>query len=174
MVPTPFLWANPVAWVKKKHQLVLAWGQCLTVWQDLCTLRGVSQPRTLSAPSPLQNTHTHTITHIYMYTHIRWGHRCVHCICTRFFSCLVCWFYLITRKVEKKNSNPDLCEASQTKLFTCACRMSEMKDFDQREFFSFSFVVELCGKLMILMTTYQIFISNYGKIFLYHHVGKNI
>ena len=80
----------------------------------------------------------------------------------------------IGRKVEKKKiSNPELCEASQTKLFTCACRVSEIKDFDQREFFSFSFVVELYGKLVILMTTYQIFISNYGKIFyIYHHVGK--
>ena len=45
----------------------------LTVWQDLCTLSGVSQPRTLSAPLPLQ--HTHTITHIYMYTHM---HRHTH------------------------------------------------------------------------------------------------
>ena len=41
--------------------------------------------------------------------------------------------------------------------------MSEIKDYDQREFFSF--IVELCGKLVILMTTYQIFISNYGKDF---------
>ena len=52
--------------------------------------------------------------------------------------------------------------------------MSEIKDFDQSEFFSFSFVVELCGKLVILMTTYQIFISNYGKKNLYHHVGEKI
>ena len=50
--------------------------------------------------------------------------------------------------------------------------MSEIKDFDQREFFSFSFVVELCVKLVILMTTYQIFISNYGKKNLYHLVGE--
>ena len=71
---------------------------------------------------------------------------------------------LITRKVEKMISNSELCEASQTKLFTCACRMSEIKDFDQR-IFSFSFIVELYGKLVILMTTYQIFISNYGKNF---------
>ena len=60
---------------------------------------------------------------------------------------------------KKKISNPELCEASQTKLFTGACRMSEIKDFDRRKFFSFSFVVELCRKLV---TTY---ISNYGKNF---------
>ena len=77
-----------------------------------------------------------------------------------FFFCFPCGWSKESRK--KKISNPELCEASQTKLFTCACRMSEIKDFDQREFFSFSFVV---GKLVILMTTYQIFISNYGKKF---------
>ena len=42
--------------------------------------------------------------------------------------------------------------------------MSEIKDYDQREFFSF--IVELCGKLVILMTTYQIFVSNCGKNFI--------
>ena len=65
------------------------------------------------------------------------------------------------KKIQTQSS-----EASQTKLFTCACRMSEIKGFDQREFFSFSFVVELCGKLVNLMTTYQILISNYGKNFI--------
>ena len=44
--------------------------------------------------------------------------------------------------------------------------MSEIKDFDQKEFFSFSFIVELCGKLVILMTTFQIFISFYRKSFI--------
>ena len=52
-----------------------------------------------------------------------------------FFFCLVCRFYLLQgrRKESRKKeiSNPELCETSQTKLFTCACRMSEIKE---REF----------------------------------------
>ena len=51
-----------------------AYLRAVPVWQDLCTLSGVSQPRTLSTPLPSQHTHTHThthtITHIYMYTHM--------------------------------------------------------------------------------------------------------
>ena len=135
-----------MAGVKRKHQLVLTWGQCLSVWQDLCTLRGVSQPRTLSQlhchthNNTYLHVHTHAQTHkhnghtalckstttdhaqtssaviipyqnsnveqhffvafsflLSVYTHIRWGHRWVHCTCTRFFFCLVCRFYLHTK-----------------------------------------------------------------------------
>ena len=59
-----------MAGVKRNHQLVLTWRQCLSVWQDLCTLRGESQPRTLSTPLPSQHTHTHTHTHTHNSTYL--------------------------------------------------------------------------------------------------------
>ena len=145
--------------------------------------------RTLSTPLPSQHTHTHNNTYLHVHTHAQMhthnGHTAL-CKSTttdmepqmwsntflwHFFFCLVCGHLITSYKLQgkykkKKISNPELCEASQTKLFTCACRINEIKDFDQREFFSFSFVVELCRKLVIFMTTYQIFISNYGKFFI--------
>ena len=58
-----------------------AYLRAVPVWQDLCTLRGVSQPRTLSTPLPSQ--HTHTITHIYMYTQM---HRRTHTMVIQHFA----------------------------------------------------------------------------------------
>ena len=49
-----------------------AYLRAVPVWQDLCTLRGVSQPRTLSTLLPSQHTHTHTITSTC--THTQWSY----------------------------------------------------------------------------------------------------
>ena len=63
------VWFLDMAWVKRKHQLVLTWGQCLSVWQDLCTLSG--QEHCQQAPLTSQHTHTHAQTHTHYGRHMR-------------------------------------------------------------------------------------------------------
>ena len=143
------VWFLDMACVKRKHQLVLTWGQCLSVWQDLCILRGVSQPCHHS-------THTHNNT----YLHVHQTHNGHTALCkstttdvelswtyaqtssaviisyqnsnveqpffVAFFSCLVCGrFYTLSRKKRLPGKFVGLLGAPQTTIFIWACRMDQ-------------------------------------------------
>ena len=70
------VWFLDMAWVKRKHQLVLTWGQYLCVWQDLCTLRGKSTKDTVNSIAITAHTHNNTYLHVHTnaQTHTHNGH----------------------------------------------------------------------------------------------------
>ena len=83
-VPTPSLWASPMAWVKRKHQLVLTWWQCLC-GRIFVHWGGKSTKDTVNSIAITAHKHTLTITHIYMYTHM---HRRTHTMVIQHFASL--------------------------------------------------------------------------------------
>ena len=64
-----FLSVSKPSGMSEEEAPASAYLRAVPVWQDLCTLSGVSQPRTLSAPLPLQHTHTHNNTYLHVHTY---------------------------------------------------------------------------------------------------------
>ena len=104
--------------LKCEATLFVAFFSCLVCGrlQDLCTLRGVSQPRTLPTLLPSQHTHTHTITH---HTHM---HRRTHTYSTlQVYNYRYGTFMNICTNICRHNISKLKCGATLFFCLVCGC-----------------------------------------------------